>query len=79
VARAREARKREERSRDRERMTRGRICQQEVELGARHRWRAAVARAAQSGKRRVPEEDEAERCQGDLSAIPKKFRDSSVN
>jgi hypothetical protein len=40
-------------------MTRGKIGQQEVELGARHRRRAAVAGAAQRGKRRVPEEDEA--------------------
>jgi hypothetical protein len=31
------------------------------------------------GEAVVPEEDEAERCQGDLFAIPKKFRDLSVN
>jgi hypothetical protein len=67
VARAREARKREERSRDRERMTRGRLCQQEVELGARYRRRAAVAGAAQRGKRRVPEEDEAGGVRGTCS------------
>jgi hypothetical protein len=60
-------------------MTCGKIRQQEVELGARHRRRAAVAGAAQRGKRRVPEEDEAGRCQGDLFVISKEFRGLSVN
>jgi hypothetical protein len=36
-------------------------------------------RAGQTGKRRWSEEDEAGRSQGDLFAIPKKFRDPSVN
>jgi hypothetical protein len=31
------------------------------------------------GEAVVPEEDEAGRCQGDLFAIPKNFRDLSVN
>jgi hypothetical protein len=31
------------------------------------------------GEAVVPEEDEAGRCEGDLFAIPKNFRDLSVN
>jgi hypothetical protein len=62
VACAREATRGEKRSRDWEGTTRGRVLQLEVALGARHRRRAAVAGAAQRGKRRAPEEDEAGRC-----------------
>jgi hypothetical protein len=36
-------------------------------------------RSGTEGEAAVPEEDEAGRCQGDLFAIPKKFRDLSVN
>jgi hypothetical protein len=79
VARAHEARRGEERSRDREGMTRGRLWQLEVALGARYRRRAAVAGAAQKGEAARPEEEEAERCQEDLFAISKEFRDPSVN
>jgi hypothetical protein len=46
VACAREATRGEERGRDWEEMTRGLVLQLEVELGARHRRRAAVAGAA---------------------------------
>jgi hypothetical protein len=59
VARVGEATRGEERSRDWEGMTRGRVLQLEVALGARDRRRAAGAEAAQRGKRRAPEEDEA--------------------
>jgi hypothetical protein len=52
VARAREATRGEERSRDWEERTRGELWQLEVALGARDRRRAAVAGAAQRGKRR---------------------------
>jgi hypothetical protein len=59
VACARAARKEEGSGRYRGEMTRGGVLQLEVALGARDRRRAAVAGAAQRGKRRLPEEDEA--------------------
>jgi hypothetical protein len=71
VARAHEARRGEERSRDREGMTRGRLWQLEVALGARYRRRAAVAGAAQKGEAAWSEVDEAERCQGIYSQFSK--------
>jgi hypothetical protein len=47
-------------------------------------WGAAPAvsgcgRSGTEGRAVVPEEDEAERCQGDLFVIFEKFRDPSVN
>jgi hypothetical protein len=57
-------------------------------VGTCRNWRwssgscAGGQRRRQSGGRGeavVPEEDEAGRCQGGLFAIPKKFRDLSVN
>jgi hypothetical protein len=69
VARARKARKREERSRDRERMTRGRICQ--LGGGARGAVSAASGggRSGTDGEAAVPEEDEAGGVQGLLCKL----------
>jgi hypothetical protein len=50
----------------------------EVELGVLCR-RSAVEAERSRGEAVVQEEDEAGRCQGGLFAIPKKFRDLSVN
>jgi hypothetical protein len=67
VASSGDARKGEEQKWRRQRATRGRGNQQEVVLGARYRRRAAVAGAAQRGKRRAPEEDEAGDVRGTCS------------
>jgi hypothetical protein len=59
VASAGNARKGGEQKWNKARATRGSEMQQEVVLGTRYRRRAVVAGAAQRGKRRAPEEDEA--------------------
>jgi hypothetical protein len=43
-------------------------------IGGEQQWQEQS-----KGEAVVPEEDEAGRCQGDLFAIPKNFRDLSVN
>jgi hypothetical protein len=60
-------------------MTRGRICQQEVELGARYRRRAAVAGAEQKGSSGGQRRKKADRSQKDSFVNPKNSRDPSVN
>jgi hypothetical protein len=60
-------------------MTRGKIRQQEVELEARHRRRAAVAEAAQREKRRGQRKTKQGGVREDLFVISKEFRDPSVN
>jgi hypothetical protein len=70
----------------RERSRGGRGKGRHVGMCRSWRWSSGAASAASgSGRSRVegeavvPEEDEAGRCQGNLFAIPKKFRDLSVN
>jgi hypothetical protein len=77
--RAREARKGEERGRGREGTTRGKVNQQEVELGARRRRSAAEAEQSREREAAVLEVEEAGRSQKDLFVISKEFRDPSVN
>jgi hypothetical protein len=75
VARTREGSRGEEMDRERKEATRGHVQKLGVELRVRHRRRQEQSR----GEAVVPEEDEAGRCQWDLFAIPKNFRDLSIN